>query len=140
MRNGNGSIDNESLLKETKLAYAAWISRAGYGEEEWSLLNFSLKSECSDDQKHLATVILLDQDKDKGDSHYKLYNEFTVECSRESNSYRCGGSSQTLGLGRSGSIGYSYGSDGVWKKLYGFSQVRASFNQYVDWYSLKKRL
>ncbi len=139
VRKGSKTISDSSLLKETKLAYAAWIHAAGYGEEEWELFNFQLKSECKDNQDHLASVVILDVDKDTNDSQYDRYSSFSINCERSGYSYSCGGSSATLGLGRWGNIGYSYdGRSGKWTDLYSFSQVRASFSQYVDWHSLKE--
>ena len=141
MRKTNHEISNDQLLAETKLAYASWIKEAGYGQSEWDLFNFQLKSDCPDSNDSIAAVVLLEKDKDSTDSHYSRYTEPRINCSKRGYSYSCSGAAGVVGLGRWGSASHSYNPrNGKWIKIHGFSQIRATFSPYVDWFSLEKEL
>ncbi len=141
VRGGNASISDESLLLETKLAYAAWLASAGYGADEWSLFSFRLQDTCPDSQQHLAAVVLMDLQRDAGEQELRAFQEARIRCQRRGYSYSCGTQSGAIGRGRWGGASYSYDPrSGKWLAIRGFSQVRATFSPYVDWYSLRDDL
>lgn len=136
---GSESYRGDSLLLETKLAYASWLSASDeLNEELWSKLEFELRDSCSkNDASFGSAVIIASESVDDSSQRPQSFNQ--VECTPSQlspgyyrfPSFDCNSYGQVLGLGGPGGIA-RYGT----QFFRSVGPSTALLTPYVEWSSL----
>lgn len=140
---GSESYGSDSLLLETKLAYAAWLDASGQGSRDaWDLLDFTLKPSCRmNDAAYSSVVVISEETNMTPDQEIdKTFKKSKVSCKRVGMSASCSTGSMTMGLGGPGGISYRYFKPEIWDSLSNRSPATVLLSPFVQWTSLEGEL
>jgi hypothetical protein len=141
---GIDSISKANALFEVKLAFAVWLSAAGYGQEEFDSLLFLLKSKCFHKDNQYDTVVQFTSFKSEvsGEDLRGRFNQPTINCERNQLNATCTSPVLTLGWGGPGGLYFDRLQSGAIER----NSISRSFpswislSPYIKWVSIDQNL
>lgn len=137
------SLNNSSLLFETKLAYASWYEASGQATQSgWDHFKFEVRPSCHmKDTNYSSVVVISEEAKITPDQEIdKSFAKNKVTCKRVGLSASCNTGSMTMGLGGSGSMGYQYFKPETWESVSNRAPATVLLSPFVQWTSMEKEL
>jgi hypothetical protein len=134
---GKPGITDAELLLETRVAYAAWLSKAGsYGQADYDRFEWVQQDKCrKDDSSFTSIVVLADLAKETaGDDFRGSFPEPKINCSRRN----CSTGMTTFGVGASAAwkVRFDGSNPQRWTELATGKPGYAVLSPYPQWTGL----